>query len=87
MWWLTLALDAAAQGHTAQVGVVVLCTQIRVAHLLQIHHEAEAAQPCQLRQLSTCDHHLPRPSSLVQALHVHIGVRLGLEYSSSSPSS
>ena len=77
VWWLTLALDAAAQGCTTKGGVdifififitVLLCILTPLLHLphrLHIHHEAEAVQPCQLRQLTTCDHHLPRPSSVI----------------------
>eukprot|EP00964_Phaeocystis_antarctica_P004600 scaffold2480_cov65-Phaeocystis_antarctica.AAC.3 len=86
---LTFALDAAAQGCAAKGGivaivvtvliaiviviVVLLCTQIRHPHRLHIHHEAEAVQPCQLRQLATCHHHLPRPFTVFEALHVQVG--------------
>ena len=54
-WRVALALDAAAQGHTAQGPIVSqrghwehLWIQIRFPHCLHIDHEAEAAQPCQL---------------------------------------
>eukprot|EP00964_Phaeocystis_antarctica_P161290 scaffold133301_cov72-Phaeocystis_antarctica.AAC.3 len=85
VWWLTLALDAAAQGCTAKRGIVGLLVYvdlgvfllhrnpIHLPHRLHIHHEAEAVQPCQLRQLATCHHHLPRPFSLFEALHVQVG--------------
>eukprot|EP00964_Phaeocystis_antarctica_P144268 scaffold110018_cov69-Phaeocystis_antarctica.AAC.7 len=71
---LTLALDAAAQGRTAE-GSRTTLAQTRPPHSLHIHHEAVAVQPCQLRQqlLATCHNHPPQPSSLLQALHVQVG--------------
>ena len=85
VWRLTLALDAAEQGIAADGSNVVLVLllliiiivlrlrRIRLPHRLHVHHEAVAVQPRQLRQLATCDHHLPWPASLVQALHVQVG--------------
>eukprot|EP00964_Phaeocystis_antarctica_P015567 scaffold8619_cov52-Phaeocystis_antarctica.AAC.2 len=73
--WLTLALDAAAQGRTTEGIFALIPRQIRVPHRLHIHHEAVAVQPCQLRQqlLATCHHHPPQLSGLLQALHVQVG--------------
>jgi len=53
VWWLSLALDAAAQGHTAEGGIVFhLSLQIRLSNRLQLDREAITAKPRQVGHLT-----------------------------------
>tara|TARA_B100000780_G_scaffold108090_1_gene75595 strand:- start:203 stop:631 length:429 start_codon:yes stop_codon:yes gene_type:complete len=84
VWRLTLALDAAAQDHTAEGGIVVvviiivvivviivhLSLQIRLSNRLQLDREAITAKPRQVGHLTRRS----EPANVLELLDVYLDV-------------